>query len=442
VLIAGVPHVLQKPDFCGEAVTESWLKALGSQITQDEVFALSGMNPVRGMGATTPELTRALSRLGFDPGPGFATVAADSSADLAAQFAAMHADLERHIPSIVCMHYDDRPNATEHFRLILGYDSATDEVIYHEPAQANAAYQRMARRQFLALWPLKYDAQIWTVVRLRLSGNRIPTLSPETDRSRADYAQHVMQLRSGNGRGFELVLEPPFVVLGDSSQSELRGFAERTVRFAVTRLKRDFFTKDPNRILDIWLFSENSSYERNALRLFGSTPTTPYGYYSSEHNALVMNIATGGGTLVHEIVHPYIEANFPKCPAWFNEGLGSLYEQASERDGHIIGLTNWRLPGLQKRIVHGKLPSFEALVSTTAGQFYGDDQGTHYGQARYLLYYLQEHDLLVRYYREFSANQETDPTGLITLKRVLNAPDIAAFQSRWEHWVLGLRFAG
>ena len=40
----------------------------------------------------------------------------------------------------------------------------------------------------------------------------------------------------------------------------------------------------------------------------------------------IMNIATGGGTLVHEIVHPYVEANFPGCPAWFNEGLGSLYE--------------------------------------------------------------------------------------------------------------------
>ena len=46
-----------------------------------------------------------------------------------------------------------------------------------------------------------------------------------------------------------------------------------------------------------------------------------------------MNIATGGGTLVHEIVHPFVEANFPGCPTWFNEGLGSLYEQSAERKG-------------------------------------------------------------------------------------------------------------
>ena len=49
-----------------------------------------------------------------------------------------------------------------------------------------------------------------------------------------------------------------------------------------------------------------------------------------------MNISTGGGTLVHEIVHPFIQSNFPNCPSWFNEGLGSLYEQCRERNGKIV----------------------------------------------------------------------------------------------------------
>ena len=40
-----------------------------------------------------------------------------------------------------------------------------------------------------------------------------------------------------------------------------------------------------------------------------------------------MNIGPGPGTLSHELVHPYMEANFPNVPAWFNEGLASLYEQ-------------------------------------------------------------------------------------------------------------------
>ena len=39
------------------------------------------------------------------------------------------------------------------------------------------------------------------------------------------------------------------------------------------------------------------------------------------------------------MVHPFVEANFPDCPAWFNEGLGSLYEQCAERvDTLHVGL--------------------------------------------------------------------------------------------------------
>ena len=108
------------------------------------------------------------------------------------------------------------------------------------------------------------------------------------------------------------------------------------------------------------------------------------------HQALVMNIATGGGTLVHEIVHPFMAANFPGCPSWFNEGLASLYEQCGEREGRIRGETNWRLPGLQQAIRADRVPSFESLMSTTTRQFYDKDPGTNYSQARYLCYYLQE----------------------------------------------------
>ena len=153
-----------------------------------------------------------------------------------------------------------------------------------------------------------------------------------------------------------------------------------------------------------------------------------------------MNISTGGGTLVHEIVHPFVEANFAECPAWFNEGLGSLYEQSSSRDGEIVGLTNWRLAGLQRAIAAGVVPSFRTLTATTSYQFYEQDPGTNYAQARYLAYYLQERGLLRRYYREFHAHRHTDPTGYLTLQRVLGTRDMKAFQRKWETYVTKLRF--
>jgi len=174
--------------------------------------------------------------------------------------------------------------------------------------------------------------------------------------------------------------------------------------------------------------------------LFGRKPSTPYGYYSSADKALVMNISTGGGTLVHEIVHPFIESNFPDCPSWFNEGLASLYEQSRDDRGHIKGSTNWRLRGLQSAIAARSVPDFQTLCSTTTHEFYNKDVGTNYSQARYLCYYLQEQELLVRYYHEFRRNVKSDPTGYQTLQSVLGIQDMETFKERWEAFSATLRF--
>ncbi|HTE49992.1 MAG TPA: hypothetical protein VK698_03910 [Kofleriaceae bacterium] len=238
---------------------------------------------------------------------------------------------------------------------------------------------------------------------------------------------------------FHMVIEPPFVVAGDEAPSMVEERAVIIVRWAVERLRAAYFIRDPDAVIEIWLFRDGDSYRRNARALFGAAPTTPYGYFDSIHRALVMDISTGGGTLVHEIVHPYVDANFPRCPAWFNEGLGSLYEQAGERDGAIIGLVNWRLPALQRALEAGTAPPLRQLLSADPGEFYGDASGLYYAAARYLLYYLQEQGLLRRYYAEFTASYERDPTGIDTLVAVTGR-DLRRLETDWRRFVLRLRF--
>ncbi len=241
-----------------------------------------------------------------------------------------------------------------------------------------------------------------------------------------------------DGRGFTVIIQTPFVVIGDEPAPMVQRRADNTVKWAVEKLKQDYFTKDPENILEIWLFKDDESYRKHAKEFFNDDPTTPYGYYSPSSKALIMNISTGGGTLVHEIVHPFMEANFPAVPAWFNEGLGSLYEQSGEVGGHIHGYTNWRLPGLQRAIRMNNVPKFKTLIATTANQFYRQDAGTNYAQARYLCYYLQQKKLLVRFYKEFLANHTTDPTGYLSLQKVLGRRDMDVFQREWEAFVLKL----
>jgi hypothetical protein len=275
-----------------------------------------------------------------------------------------------------------------------------------------------------------------------------PVLNPEPPdvaaRQRA-YDAHIAALRerlaAADHGDLDIRVEEPFVVVGDDGAAALERRA-RTVRWAVEHLERDFFDRRPTRILNVYLFGNARSYQRGVKALTGGAPTTPYGFYSSEHDGLFMNIATGGGTLVHEIVHPYVEADFPEAPPWLNEGLGSLFEQSSERDGHIIGETNWRLAGLQEAIRAGEVPTFRALTKMSEHAFYVKDRGTNYAQARYLLYYLQEQGTLRDFYRAFRAARATDPTGYDTLVAALGERDMAAFQRRWEAWVLRLRFDG
>ncbi len=263
---------------------------------------------------------------------------------------------------------------------------------------------------------------------------------PSWAQTAQQYQEHIDSVRSELPEGnFTIRIETPFVVIGDESPEMLKRRC-RSIRWAVDRLKDRYFAHDPDHIINIWLFKDKQSYETNVKELFGEAPGTPYGYYSSRDRALVMNISTGGGTLVHEIVHPFIERNFPECPSWFNEGLASLYEQSGDLEGKIVGYTNWRLAGLQRSIQGDAVPTFRELCGTSRREFYDEDRGTNYAQARYLCYYLQQKGKLHKFYHDFVANVEEDPSGYTTLSNVLENPDMGEFQQQWQDFVSQLRF--
>jgi hypothetical protein len=437
--VKGVPHIRQKPDFCGEACVAMVLQKHGRDVSQDMVFELSNLSPELGRGCHTRELVTATKNLGFKIGRVGEWIEADSADQLLRKaWQVVLGDLRRDIPSILCTRFDESPETTEHFRLIIGFDEDKQEVIYHDPALDKGANLRMPLATMLSLWPLKYKENRWLLIRFRMAYNRIKLPRPTAGHSAADYAQHVMALKKTLPEGFSLVLQPPFVVVGDEEAAVVKRRSRGTVGSSVARLKRQYFLKDPDNIITVWLFKDKASYEKHCEELFGEVPDTPYGYYSPDDNALIMNISTGGGTLVHELVHPFIASNFKACPSWFNEGLASLYEQSAHAGNSIVGLPNWRLKGLQKAIAGNRLPSFEAMMTTTSTEFYGSPDG--YAQARYLCLYLQERKLLNKYYHTFVANADVDPTGYLILQKILNRRDMEVFQKEWEAWVMKLRF--
>jgi hypothetical protein len=164
-----------------------------------------------------------------------------------------------------------------------------------------------------------------------------------------------------------------------------------------------------------------------------------FGFFRRSDRVMLMNVGTGTGTLVHELVHALMAPDFPDVPNWFNEGLASLYEQCSLDGDTITGHVNWRLPDMQEAIRDDRLRPLTEMIQDP--KFYGEGHvGMNYAQARYLMMYLQDKGLLTDYYKRSRDGVKDDPTGLKTLKGVLKTDDLEAFEKTWRRWVLGLRF--
>jgi len=95
-------------------------------------------------------------------------------------------------------------------------------------------------------------------------------------------------------------------VIGDEAQSVVEAHARDTVKWAVDRLKQDFFTKDPKEIPGhLALQGRRVLMKRMPPASSARNQRLRMAIIQSANKALVMNIGTGGGTLVHELVHPF-----------------------------------------------------------------------------------------------------------------------------------------
>ena len=261
---------------------------------------------------------------------------------------------------------------------------------------------------------------------------------PETQEALA------LEIRRDLGAGHTIEpVEDLFVVAANTDRDGVED-GKSTVRRAYRALTKTFFDAKPDRPIAVYLFRDKRTYEDYCVRRYGEKPSTPYGFYQPAERKLVMNIATGSGTLVHEIVHPLLAADFPAAPPWLNEGMASLYEMCQLTDDRIRGCVNWRLPFLQEAVEKKTLIPLRELVALPSGEFYRR-YSVPYAESRYLCMYLQEKGLLVRLYKAFrAAAKEADPakrdaTGAATLEAV-TGKTLEDLQSEWLAWVATLRW--
>ncbi|HUT61673.1 MAG TPA: hypothetical protein VNA25_27860 [Phycisphaerae bacterium] len=245
------------------------------------------------------------------------------------------------------------------------------------------------------------------------------------------------KLRARLDDTFAVTVSAPFIIAGNMAKPQLGRYAEGSVVRPAKAMWASYFDAKPTRPITILLFADANSYALWARKLFNDTPVPHFGYYKPGVRTMVMNISTGTGTLVHELTHSLIVYDFPKVPDWFNEGLASLHEQCSVRPDRIIGLTNWRLPGLQAAIRADKLRPLEDLI--TADDFYGRQQGINYAQARYFCMYMQTRGVLVEFYKHFRRNHAGRRDAVLAVEKVFGKK-IADVEKDFLAWVQTLRF--
>jgi len=254
-----------------------------------------------------------------------------------------------------------------------------------------------------------------------------------------EAARKTLLMKEKLGDGFIVERDGIFLIAGNLPRAQFESYCTYTIGAGARALWNTYCEKKPDPFITIYLFRDDKTYRHWAKELFGDTNVSHFGYYRPWDHTMVMNIGTGGGTLVHELTHALVKPDFPKIPTWFDEGLGSLHEQCRFASGTIVGMVNWRLPAVQKAIADGTLVPLEKLVAMNTGQFRGDKESLHYAEARYLCMYLQKLGVLEKFYKAFRDGFKDDTTGAKTLVRVTGKP-IPDLEREWIAWVRTLRW--
>jgi hypothetical protein len=222
--------------------------------------------------------------------------------------------------------------------------------------------------------------------------------------------------------------------------------AVRLVEKAFPLLMKARFDRPPDRAVTVYAFSSEARYDAYCRRRFAAPCETPFGAYHPDGRVIEVNLSRGVSTITHEIVHPTVQTDFPRAPAWIDEGLGALFEMPRMTpEGEIHGETNWRLDGLKSAIRSKEAATvvrLEALFAMNDSSFRSAERLLlHEAMARYFCQWLDAQGLLWPFYRGWRDAVAADPTGEASFRRVVGKSPAEATEA-WQGWVMGLTFQG
>lgn len=211
-----------------------------------------------------------------------------------------------------------------------------------------------------------------------------------------------------------------FVVFSDMDDELTYKLIDTDIRNTIDAMTNNYVNKLPDKITPIFLFKDYDDYRQFVLKNYdiAENDISPYGFFKISKNVIVIRYVSWKGSIFHEVTHRFIKADFPNAPSWFDEGFASLNEKANFKNGNLIADFSFRIIPLRRALEDKTYTGIQYLMETNDDELYGKRTSFYYGQSRYLLMYLQEDGLLVKYYREFRDTYETDETGITQLTSI------------------------
>jgi hypothetical protein len=287
----------------------------------------------------------------------------------------------------------------------------------------------LLRGQFLTTGPLALIAMCYAIA-APPSGSHATPLLPAINLGHSAGALNVDCRRTAANLEQQLA--------GDCSIEQLTRYHQETIAPTSLALSIQYFDAHPTWPVTIILCSSDQAYgECN--RSLGERERTDYaGIYSRSEHRVIVNVATGEGTLAHELTHALAHVDFPELPEWVDEGLASLHEECEfSADGvRLIGLQNWRAACLKAAMQRGTLQS---IVDLAGGKFAKTDAAIDYAHSRYFCLYLQQRNLLEPFYRKCRSNSKTDHDGITSLTQLMGTDDLRKIDAQFSAWLRTLK---
>jgi hypothetical protein len=226
----------------------------------------------------------------------------------------------------------------------------------------------------------------WPVAAFVLLSTRVASTDPVRDR--VDALPVLATIEHGRAR---------VVIRGTLSRAEQRRAVE-LVDQVIADVERRFTQSrdhaDPT--VTLCLLPDARSYTVVA-SAFGDIPSE-WGFYRPDYRIAIANVGQSIGNLRHELVHPLLGDDFPRIPAWLNEGIAALYGTSRPARRGVEFLVNYRLRDLQRALSRGELPTLAELAASTDADVRGDRAPVFYAMARYVLLFVEREGKLGELY--------------------------------------------